>query len=378
MKNAPFANLSFSKNDQTLINVERAISDMRRGVPVVVTDEAGSSIVLATEAIGQHELEQLAQSSPVPLALILTNKRARFVFPDIAPTHTLRIENTNWSIEQLHALSGMIPSKETGIPSQANTASPLENKAIALAKLAELLPSVVVAGFASAEAGITYAAINNLLVISSQAITEYKQAFAFAMKEICRTPLRLETTENAALVAFRALASGREHYAIIIGNPTTQDAPLVRIHSSCYTGDLLGSLHCDCGDQLKEAIRFMAANEGGIILYLMQEGRGIGLTNKLRSYALQAQGLDTVDANEILGFDDDERLFRPAAKMLEVLEIQQVTLLTNNPRKAKGLEDNGIKVAECMPHIMVSNKHNQAYLHTKATRLGHNFPSDKD
>lgn len=349
---------------------------MRRGVPVVVADETDSSIVLASEAIGQQELDQLAQSSPAPLALILTNKRARFVFPDTAPAHTIRIESKNFNISQLHSLSGMTPTEKTEIPSQANSASPLENKAIALAKLAELLPSVVVAGLGSAEAGAAYAATNNLLVISSQAITDYKQAFALAMKEICRTPLRLEATENATLVAFRALASGREHYAIIIGTPN-QTAPLVRIHSSCYTGDLLGSLHCDCGDQLKEAIRFMAANEGGIILYLMQEGRGIGLTNKLRSYALQAQGLDTVDANEILGFDDDERLFRPAAKMLDALGIPQVTLLTNNPRKAKGLEDNGINVAGCMPHIMASNKHNQAYLHTKATRLGHNFPSEK-
>ncbi len=157
----------------------------------------------------------------------------------------------------------------------------------------------------------------------------------------------------------------------MIGAPPTDKAVLTRLHSECFTGDLLGSLKCDCGSQLRGAIEAIAAEGNGILLYLAQEGRGIGLINKLRAYSLQDQGFDTLDANERLGFEADERLYGIAAKMLKTLGYRSVRLLTNNPDKMKGLEAAGIAIAERVPHAFAGTEHNRAYLSTKANRAGH-------
>jgi GTP cyclohydrolase II len=148
---------------------------------------------------------------------------------------------------------------------------------------------------------------------------------------------------------------------------------LARSHSECFTGDLLGSLRCDCGDQLRGAIAAIAAAGGGVLVYLAQEGRGIGLVNKLRAYRLQDAGLDTVDANLQLGFDADERVYQPAAEILRQLGFDAVRLLTNNPEKVKALAAAGITVAERVPHAFPANDHNRAYLDTKAVKSGHLF-----
>ena len=146
---------------------------------------------------------------------------------------------------------------------------------------------------------------------------------------------------------------------------------LIRLHSECYTGDLLGSLRCDCGEQLRGAIAEIARHGSGVLLYLAQEGRGIGLVNKLRAYQLQDAGFDTVDANEQLGFDADERVYRPAATMLARMGIKSVRLMTNNPLKIGQLAQYGIEVAERVPHIFPANGHNEKYLRTKAEKSGH-------
>jgi GTP cyclohydrolase II len=174
-------------------------------------------------------------------------------------------------------------------------------------------------------------------------------------------------------VAFRPLDGGTEHLALKIGQIDFDQPVLVRLHSQCLTGDLLGSLRCDCGDQLQGAIKEINAAGGGILLYLAQEGRNIGLINKLRAYALQDQGLDTVDANLALGFDADERLYRPAAEMLRQLGVGSVRLMTNNPEKLGQLEACGIKIADRVAHVFPSNQHNERYLATKAQRSGHLF-----
>ena len=177
---------------------------------------------------------------------------------------------------------------------------------------------------------------------------------------------------DARIVAFRPHDGGAEHLAIIIGRPDLAAPVLTRLHlRRCFTGDLLGSLRCDCGDQLRGAIAMIAKEGGGVILYLAQEGRGIGLVNKLRAYALQDRGFDTVDANEQLGFDDDERVYLPAVRMLRALGFTRVRLLTNNPAKVGALVRHGIDVTERVPHSFPSNEHNWAYLQTKAKRSGH-------
>jgi len=174
----------------------------------------------------------------------------------------------------------------------------------------------------------------------------------------------------ADLLAFRADGDTAEHVALLIGAPNGQP-PLVRVHSECLTGDALGSLKCDCGPQLEAALTAIAASGWGILLYLRQEGRSIGLVNKLRAYQLQDQGFDTVDANHRLGFQDDERDFAVAARMLERLGQTRIRLLTNNPKKAAALEAAGIEVAETVPLKAGKGPHNQAYLATKRDRSGH-------
>jgi GTP cyclohydrolase II len=202
-------------------------------------------------------------------------------------------------------------------------------------------------------------------------VDEIDQARSDAAVEIvARAALPLADMPPTQIVAFRASDDGQEHVALLVG-AFGGKPPLVRLHSECLTGDVFGSLKCDCGPQLREALQVIGANGGGVLLYLRQEGRGIGLANKIRAYSLQDRGLDTVDANRRLGFADDERDYRHAASMLRALGVRDVRLLTNNPAKAAGLEAAGIRVAERVAHQMSANPHNADYLTAKQKRSGH-------
>ncbi len=187
-----------------------------------------------------------------------------------------------------------------------------------------------------------------------------------------RARLPVAACEKAEVIAFRSPESAGEHVALLIGEPNGEP-PLVRLHSECLTGDVLGSLKCDCGPQLDAALRLIAESGWGVLLYLRQEGRGIGLINKLRAYQLQDQGFDTVDANTRLGFAVDSRDFRTAARMLTLLGQDRVRLLTNNPGKVEGLSVAGIEVVERIPHKLPPNPHNARYLDTKRDRTGHSL-----
>jgi GTP cyclohydrolase II len=173
------------------------------------------------------------------------------------------------------------------------------------------------------------------------------------------------------IVAFENNEDGKEHVAITKGDVIGASDVPVRLHSECLTGDVIGSLRCDCRDQLEAALKMIGQMDKGIVLYLRQEGRGIGLVNKIRAYSLQDQGLDTVEANLALGFRDDERDYSVAAHMLDSLKIQSVRLITNNPKKIQQLTEYGIKVTDRIPHIMPPNEHNLFYLQTKAAKSGH-------
>lgn len=173
------------------------------------------------------------------------------------------------------------------------------------------------------------------------------------------------------IVAFSNNQDGKEHVAIIKGEVFDAEDVPVRLHSECLTGDVIGSLRCDCRDQLEASLKKIGGMERGIVLYLRQEGRGIGLINKIRAYSLQDQGLDTVEANLALGFRDDERDYAIAAHMLHSLQVRSIRLMTNNPKKISQLEHYGVKVNERIPHILPSNEHNRFYLETKAAKSGH-------
>ena len=228
--------------------------------------------------------------------------------------------------------------------------------ALTLARLAGLLPAL---WLVEDDNGVTIdpAAIEAAAAAKSATI-------------VARAKLPIDDLPSSQMVAFRDPASGEEHVALVVG-AFGGKPPLIRLHSECLTGDVFGSLKCDCGPQLKEALRILGEAGGGVLLYLRQEGRGIGLANKLRAYALQDRGLDTVDANRRLGFADDERGYGMAAAMLRALGIDSVKLLTNNPAKVAGLEREGIQVVERVAHHMPTNPHNADYIATKKKRSGH-------
>jgi GTP cyclohydrolase II len=229
--------------------------------------------------------------------------------------------------------------------------------ALALARSAGLLPALWILEPAESDGE----------VVLGDILRERRQP---SVDIVARAKLPLDGMPPTQIVAFRASDDGQEHVALLVG-AFGGKPPLVRLHSECLTGDVFGSLKCDCGPQLKEALRIIGREGGGVLLYLRQEGRGIGLANKLRAYALQDRGLDTVDANRRLGFADDERDYGHAAAVLRALGIDRVRLLTNNPAKVEGLEAAGIHVAERVPHQMPANPHNADYLATKRKRSGH-------
>jgi len=239
--------------------------------------------------------------------------------------------------------------------------------AIALAKLGRLLPAVL----AVTPASVAGLADRALIGVLPEDVLGYPAMEGEGLRIVASAPVPLVDAPDSRVVAFRAEGSAIEHLAIVIGRPESAEAPLVRIHSECFTGDLLGSMRCDCGEQLRGAIHRIAAHGAGVVLYLAQEGRGIGLVNKLRAYTLQDRGLDTMDANRVLGWGADERNFLVGANMLLALGISKVRLLTNNPDKIAGLTACGVEVVGREAHAFAPNEVNDAYLATKAVRFGH-------
>lgn len=235
--------------------------------------------------------------------------------------------------------------------------------AMELARLAGLLPAFLVDPIPVSEAHVLHA--------SDLAVWKQTSRLAIA----ARAHLPIAACEDAEIIAFRSADDMREHVALVIGKQDGDRPPLVRLHSECLTGDILGSLKCDCGPQLDAALEAMAeealSGGWGVLLYLRQEGRGIGLINKLRAYQLQDQGFDTVDANNRLGLPTEARDFPVAARMLELLGVHAIRLMTNNPAKVAALEAEGVTISERVPHHLPPNPHNARYLATKRDRTGH-------
>ena len=343
----------------------RAIDALKRGWPVAVRSDGGRVVVLAIETANDVTLAEFDADSPADVLLSaaraatlhLANQREA-----ASPACPALVERVPWlDLPTATALADPVQDLATPLkgPFRAKAVAAPEAAAAALrlARLAGLLPALFVRSDGPVEAEVEAGALDDYedpahLVIASQA----------------RLPVAV--ADKAEIVAFRHLADAAEHVALIIGKPDGTP-PLVRLHSECLTGDVLGSLKCDCGPQLAGALRAMTEANWGILLYLRQEGRGIGLINKLRAYALQDQGFDTVDANLRLGFGVDERDFRVAARMLALLGQLSVRLMTNNPLKVSGLEAAGVAVVERVPHKMGENPHNSAYLATKRDRTGH-------
>lgn len=216
----------------------------------------------------------------------------------------------------------------------------------------------------------------DIKIITIRDLIKYKLDIDSIIEKGERVNLPTKTGEFE-FVAFRQKNNGTEHAALIKGTWTKDEPVLVRLHSSCFTGDIFGSLRCDCGQQLHKAMEMVEAAGKGVVIYLSQEGRGIGLLNKIKAYRLQDEGMDTVQANLMLGFGEDERDYGVGASIMRELGLGKVRLISNNPVKRAGLEGYGIKIVETIPLIIESNPHNKFYLETKANKMGHNFPCYK-
>ena len=352
-----------------LIAVDRAIAELRRGALVLVQGAGAQVLMLAAEAVADETLAGLKAQAGTEPALALTGRRAGVLGLAESESGVFRVAAKDGFDTKTIAFLADPCARLLGPPDlsrlDVSPAAALDQACVALAKLARLLPAAVVADSGHAPADV--------VAVKAADIAAYQTTAARSLRQVSEARVPLENAENARIVAFRPSDGGIEHLAIIIGEPDPDQAVLTRLHSECFTGDLLGSLRCDCGDQLRGAIAEIARVGSGVLLYLAQEGRGIGLVNKLRAYQLQDQGYDTLDANERLGFDADERLYLPAAEMLRRLGFDRVRLMTNNPDKMAQLARCGIQVVERVPHIIPSNDHNEAYLKTKASRSGHLF-----
>ena len=365
--------------------VHRAVSDLRRGTPVLL-DGGGECLVLAAaETVGARGLSDLSGAAIGPAVLLLSAPRAAALLArPVAATLSsplttedtpvsLRLPPSLLSPESLRRLADPVAEQllpeAPQIAPMAGFSQALSPAAIALAKIGRLLPALVVAPASAAAA-----ARLGLLSVDIAAVLSYPLSAAASLTRVAEARVPLEDAPDARIVAFRAADGGIEHLAILVGRPEKAGptAPLCRIHSECFTGDLLGSLRCDCGPQLRGAIARMAAEEsGGVLLYLAQEGRGIGLVNKLRAYTLQDTGLDTLDANRAIGYGADERDFHVAGTMLDQLGIARVRVLTNNPDKLAGLAACGIGIEGRVSHLFAANGVNDGYLATKKARFGH-------
>jgi len=359
-----------------IVSVERAASDLRRALPVILGHGPRAVIMMAAERLAQGWLKRLSSFSDQDFMVGLSGSRANILhIPPRTGTVSLVKRTPQMTEDMIRAMADPADDLQNPMMGPFQTADicaeNLHEAGLKLCKIARMLPAALFSTPITVEDARSWAAERDLLYVDVADILDFDQNDAAGLKQVSAAPVPLAGAEKVTMVAFRPDDGGTEHFALLIGDPNRHDPVLTRIHSECFTGDLLGSLKCDCGEQLRGAIRHMDQAGGGVLLYLAQEGRGIGLINKLRAYALQNQGFDTVDANERLGFYADERIFEPAAQMLKIMGFSAVRLLTNNPLKVSGLEECGIEVKERIKHSFPSNAHNDHYLKTKKKRSGH-------
>ena len=370
-------------------SVERAISDLRRGALILLFDplKRTAAIIQAAElttAKGLELISQLAGSEP---SVVITNRRSAAIRLNTETRQVISVSiPSQGGIELVHRLANPIFESQGGfdpinqkeldnLPVVPEAIDGLAPKAVQLVKFARLLPSVILSRIPYAEMTRLsgWSKSDSLLAVDVRLIDSLPKMRAQRLVKAVSAQVPLIDSEETRLIAFRPVDGGEEHVAIVIGDPDVTQGVLVRLHSQCLTGDLLGSLRCDCGDQLRGAIKAISEYGGGVVVYLAQEGRDIGLVNKLRAYNLQDLGSDTVEANHQIGFEVDERIYAPAAEILKQLGIKKVKLLTNNPNKIDQLASTGIEVVERVKHAFPPNPHNREYLKTKAAKTGHLF-----
>ena len=345
------------------VGVSRGLAEFHGRRPVLITAKNETLLALPVEGLDTARLTAFrALCAPRTPHLIVTARRALALGLDARMPMALRLapDDDATSIEALVSDATCVRIPE------AKPAGPTAAAAIQLVKLSQGLPAVLAVEI-SADAP---PAEGDIITVDAEAVARFADEAIRSLTLTSEASVPLDSGMQARFVVFRD-AIGGNSTAIIVGKPDFSNAVPVRLHSACLTGDVFGSRRCDCGDQLQLAIRRLEDLGGGVVLYLAQEGRGVGLANKMRTYQLQDEGLDTVDANTTLGFDDDERDYGIAARMLQMLNCTRVVLLTNNPAKLEGLSRAGIEIASRMPLETPINADNRRYMAAKAVRAGH-------
>ncbi len=348
------------------VGVGRGLAEFRAGRPIVVKSGSETLLCLPVEGLNKERLVAFrALCAPIAPRLVLTSLRARSLGIDANEPVALELR-PDADASMIMALVADATSDHVFVPEPA---SPAAIAAIDLVKLAQVLPAVLVA---ETTATMVNAFNPSIITVEASAVALFREKATLSLAIAGEAYVPLNSGVRTRFVVFRD-AFGEDPVAVIVGTPDLSKPVPVRIHSACLTGDVFGSRRCDCGDQLKLALARLQEAGGGIILYLAQEGRGVGLANKMRTYKLQDGGLDTVDANTTLGFDDDERDYGVAARMLQMLGCTRAVLLTNNPAKLDGLTKAGIEIAGRMPIETPINSDNRRYLTAKASRAGHHL-----
>jgi len=363
--NVTEASLNMLFGDPATISVERALAEIRSGRPVIVTGEESAALTLAAESVDSRALRRLRDAGFSDARLVLSPARLRLLGQEVETAASIDI--ADYDAESLLNLICQVDAKlESATPRPARET---EGAGLELVRLAYLLPAAIVVPLDGQD-------VSGLVEVETTGIDHYRRHILTAPHIVSRAPVPLADVGNTEFVVFRGGEGMRDQVAIIVGDPDPAEAVYVRIHSACLTGDLFGSLKCDCGDQLRGTVKRMADMGGGVLLYLDQEGRGNGIANKIRAYKLQHAGYDTFEADEILGFDLDHRRFDFAAAMLRELGFTRVRLMTNNPVKVAALGEAGLQVVSSHRVIGRSTEENRSYLETKRDRAGHIIAKD--
>ena len=358
-------------------DAERALFELRQGRPVYVTAAGEPGALIANvDGLASPALDTLREQGPLRLAVTRHRATSMGLVPHPDAVDGARGVSLSLNGEGPDRILDLAMARGTFAvdPGDVRRASAVEVGGLTLARLGRLLPAVVSAPSDPEASTVLRNAIASgaALSVTREQIDAMASDIDVRVTRVSEGPVPLADAENARFVFFREANGLLEHVAIVIGGESERPDPVpVRIHSACLTGDLFGSLRCDCGEQLRGSLREFAARGGGVLLYLKQEGRDIGLANKLRAYTLQEHGLDTVDADGMLGFGADEREYPAAVQMLGTLGVKRVQLLTNNPAKVRALREAGIEVIERRPLYGTLNRYNLPYVKAKMQRAGH-------
>jgi GTP cyclohydrolase II len=356
-----------SNKQNSLIHVDRAIAEIRQGRMILLKSNHMTMIILPAEGLDEEQYDEFISKTDRRCSIAMPYNRASSIGISVKKNSEIVVlsnKKKQLSLHEISTLSNPLDPKNIDLLElEVEQSLGLLKAGLSLMKYARLFPIFIFE--------MTKTLHDDIPQVLVDEIFSYPTEVAHSLRKVSEATVPLRDIEKCRIIAFRPSNGGLEHLAIVIGSLDQEKPVLTRIHSECFTGDLLDSLRCDCGGQLKKAIDIMKEEGGGIILYLAQEGRGIGLVNKLHSYQLQDRGLDTLEANQYLGFEDDERNYFPASVILKSLGINKIKLLTNNPHKVTAMKSLSIDVVERISHKMPSNKFNKSYLETKAKKSGH-------